>query len=106
MEMTGVVFEDNIKKINPIKRDQVISCINIAQRNPQIAKMIIFGSSVREDCSPDSDVDICLFINGTTKCIEMYELARDIYYACDYHCDILKYHKLNDKFKQEIEKVM
>lgn len=98
-----MVFEKNIEKINPIKRDQVVSCIRIAQRSPKVVKMIIFGSSVREDCSPASDVDICLVINGTTKCMEMYELARDINYACDYNCDILKYHKLNDKFKKEIE---
>ena len=98
-----MVFNNNIEKINPLKRDQVISCIKIAQRNSKISKMIIFGSSVRDDCTPNSDVDICLVINGTTKCREMYELARDINYACDYNCDILKYHKLNDKFKQEIE---
>ena len=30
-----------------------------------------------------NEEDICLVINGTTKCIEMYEIARDIYYACD-----------------------
>ena len=99
-----MVLESNLEKINPIKRDQVVSCIKIAQRNPKIAKMIIFGSSVREDCSPDSDIDICLVINGTTRCIEMYEIARDINYACDYNCDILKYHKLSNKFKQEIER--
>lgn len=98
-----MVYEANIQKVNPIKRDQVLSCVKIAQRSTKIAKMIIFGSAITDRCRLASDVDICLDIIGSTRGREMYELSRDICWACDHNCDILTYGKLNDDFKKEVD---
>lgn len=99
-----MVYAENLKKINPLKLQQVMACIEVAKKHPKIRKMIIFGSSVTNDCREDSDVDICLEINGSTRGREMFDLVADLCVACDHNCDILKYHKLNDKFKAEIDK--
>ena len=93
-----------LNKINIIKRKQVMACIEVAKKYDKIRKMAIFGSSVRDDCTEESDVDICLWIDGTTHCREMYELSRDINIACEYNCDILKYHKLKGRIKEDIDK--
>ncbi len=98
-----MVYEENIKKINPLKRDQVLSCIKIAQRSSKIAKLIIFGSAVTNQCKDSSDVDICIDVNGPTRGKEIYELSRDICWACDHNCDILTYGKLNREFKNEVD---
>lgn len=94
----------NTEKIHQFKRDQVLSCIEIVKKHPAVTKMIIFGSAVTKDCTETSDVDICLDIQGSTRGREFYELARDMSWACDHHCDILTYGKLGNVFKQEIEK--
>jgi len=99
-----MVYMNNIGKISAVKRNQVLSCIDVAKRYAKIKKMIIFGSAVTDHCLESSDVDICLVINGSTRGREMYELSRDLSWACGHHCDILKYHKLSDMFKAEIDK--
>ena len=102
--MAGMVYIENIETINEIKRGMVLKCIEIAKQHPnKVQKLIIFGSSVRDDCTVESDVDICLHVIGTTRCMEMYELCRDLCYACDHNCDILKYDRLNDRFRKEVD---
>ena len=94
----------NLKKIHRLKRKQVESCIDIAKRHPEVQRMIVFGSAVTDDCSETSDVDICLDIKGITRGRKFYELSRDLSWACDHNCDILTYTKLNNSFKEEVNK--
>ncbi len=93
----------NIDKINDLKQRQVLSCVDIIQAYPNVRRMIIFGSSVSDRCTEQSDVDICFDIEGTTKGVNMYTMARDIRRACDHKCDILTYGKLKGRVKDEID---
>lgn len=48
----------NIEKIHPQQQDAVGKMIDHCKNDENIRKIIIFGSSTREDCRPESDVDI------------------------------------------------
>ncbi|MBR1628633.1 MAG: nucleotidyltransferase domain-containing protein [Lachnospiraceae bacterium] len=93
----------NIEKINSLKRDQVSSCVEIVRRLPRIKRLIIFGSGVTDHCRADSDLDICLDIDGDTKGSDLYEVSKDISRACDYNCDMLTYGKIQGRIKEEID---
>ena len=93
----------NIDKVNHIKRDQVSSCIEIVKTLPRIKRMIIFGSSVTDYCSKDSDIDICLDIEGSTKGMDLFEVSKNISKVCGYNCDMLTYGKLQGKIKEEVD---
>ncbi len=53
-------FVQNSHSINPLKRDIITNIVAAAQNEPMVRKIIIFGSSIRDDCRADSDVDICI----------------------------------------------
>ena len=55
----------NLNKINPIKKSillkllaRVDSCNKIEK---VIDKIIVFGSAIRNDCTEESDIDICIY---------------------------------------------
>ena len=93
----------NMDKVNISKRKQVSSCVEIVKTLPRIKRMIIFGSGVTDHCSVDSDLDICLDIEGSTKGMDLFEIAKNISKACDYNCDMLTYGKLKGRIKDEID---
>lgn len=58
----------NIEKINPQQQPAVAKMVELCKKDPNIKKAVIFGSSVREDCRPDSDIDIYYeFVGEKTK---------------------------------------
>lgn len=93
----------NIDKINDFKRAQVMMCVDIVKTLPRIKRMIIFGSGVSDSCTEDSDLDICLDIEGSTIGVDLFEISKNISKACDYNCDMLTYGKLKGKIKDEID---
>ena len=50
----------NLEKINPLKRDLISDILAKVNDYEYLEKMIIFGSSTRNDCRTDSDIDIAL----------------------------------------------
>lgn len=50
----------NLDKINIIKRDIVRSILSEINDYEYLDKVIIFGSSIRKDCTNSSDLDIAL----------------------------------------------
>ena len=74
----------NIDKINIIKRDQVYSCVEIVKTLPRIKRVIIFGSSVTDHCSAGSDLDICLDIEGSTRGLDLFEIAKKTRFSADF----------------------
>lgn len=54
----------NIQYINPLKQQKVYDIIGILKRYDKIKNMYIFGSSIRSDCRPESDIDLCLSYDG------------------------------------------
>ena len=73
-----------IDRINDIKRNQVSLCIEIVKELPRIKRMIIFGSGVTDNCTDESDLDICLDIEGSTRGLDLIEVSGKINKACDY----------------------
>lgn len=92
----------NICLVNELKRNQVESCINVVSKYGFVKRLIIFGSSVTGNCTEESDIDLCLDIEGTTKGLHTYNLRVELNKACDHNCDILTYHKLDSKIKDEV----
>lgn len=58
----------NLDRINPIKRDIVADILSKVDGYPYLKKMVIFGSSIRNDCRKDSDIDIAL--EWTEDCLD------------------------------------
>ena len=93
----------NMDRVNILKREQVSSCVEIVKTLPRIKRMIIFGSGVTNYCSEDSDLDIRLDIEGSTRGMDMFEVSKNISKACDYNCDMLTYGKLKGRIKDEVD---
>ena len=94
----------NLLKINTIKRKQVADCVDVISKYDFVKRLIIFGSSITDDCGMDSDIDICIDIVGETKGLHTYQMSVDLSKACENNCDILTYNKLRGKIKDEIDK--
>ncbi len=56
----------NVQKIHPLKQKIVKSIVDNAKADSHVKSIIVFGSSVRYDCHPFSDLDIC--IDWTEDC--------------------------------------
>lgn len=95
---------DNLSKINIIKRKNVQEAVKIAKATSIIKRMIIFGSSVTNDCRDESDVDICLDVTCDVTDKRLFRPMYDIDKACDFNCDILLYHDIGTKLKQIIDR--
>lgn len=93
----------DLSNINSIKRNQVSKCVKAIAKYNFIKRLIIFGSSVTDKCTNDSDIDICVDIIGETKGLHTYQMNVDLSKACEHKCDILTYNKLQKKMKEEID---
>lgn len=89
--------------VNAIKQKEIEKVIQIAKNTGVVRRLIIFGSSVTEDCHEESDVDICLDISCETSDKRLRRPMYEFNEACDFNCDILFYHKLGEKLKKEID---
>ena len=56
----------NVQKIHPLKQKIVKSIVDNAKADSHVKSIIVFGSSVRYDCHPFSDLDLC--IDWTEDC--------------------------------------
>lgn len=96
----------NLDKINPIKKEKIVNCMNFIddcnQKKEMIDKVIIFGSSVRADCTEESDIDMCLFTDYTCKDRDYFNVYSKIARKADDPCDIFVFKKISDKFKKHI----
>lgn len=50
----------NLEHINEKKKTQLKDILSEISGNKYVRKVVIFGSSIREDCRPDSDLDIAI----------------------------------------------
>ena len=94
----------DIDKVNPIKRDMVRMCAQKAGDFFYIKRLIIFGSSLTNECNDESDIDICFDIDDSVSGNELFHMASEINKICDDNCDRLYYHKTSGKIKDEIDK--
>ena len=93
----------NLEKINAIKRDMVAAICDAAKNHYRIKRVIIFGSSVRNNCREDSDIDICIEIEGTTEGMDLFLFQAEFAQKCDFNYDLLFYHYLSGKIKEIID---
>ncbi|MCD8067667.1 MAG: nucleotidyltransferase domain-containing protein [Lachnospiraceae bacterium] len=89
--------------VNAIKKEEVEKVIQIARKTDVIRRLIIFGSTVTDECREESDVDMCLDISCETSDKRLRRPMYEFNEACDFNCDILFYHKLGEKLKKEID---
>lgn len=96
-------YDKTLSLINEIKREQVLLCINIVSKYKFVKRLIVFGSSLTDECTDESDLDICLDMKSDISGLELYDLYVELRQVCNHCCDILKYHKLKGKIKDEIQ---
>ena len=56
---------DNVRLIFPLKQKAVYEMIQVCKKEPNVRKIIIFGSSVTSACNPWSDIDILVDIDSS-----------------------------------------
>lgn len=95
----------NSELINIRKREMVEEICHFVEKYPQVQKVVIFGSTVREDCTENSDLDICLY-TGSKDIIgqDFFRIYGYIDQIAEYNSDILIYDKLDEKFREKVEK--
>ena len=94
----------NIEKINSVKRDMVLRSLFAVSDNSDIEKVIVFGSSVRDDCGEDSDVDFCFFLtpgyNKKNYCLTLGKVCKE----CNYIADTLRADTMSKEMFEKVQK--
>ncbi len=67
-----------------------------------IDKVLIFCSSVRDDCTEESDIDILLFTEYTCEDSGYFYIRSNIGYIIDEICDIFSVSLCNETFIQKV----
>jgi predicted nucleotidyltransferase len=65
----------NLDKINPIKRDLIYTILSKIEGSKFLKRIVIFGSSIRDDCRQESDIDIA--IEWTEDCYDEDAVLKD-----------------------------
>ena len=98
----------NLQYIHPIKREKIKKGLEyISKKNDGcISKVIVFGSSVTDDCTNNSDIDLCFVTDTNCKNPVYADIYGNMEIVMDDLCDILSYSKLNSDgdLKAEIDK--
>lgn len=55
------LFEDKDIFVSELKKDCILNVIEEAKKYTKITKIILFGSSLEERCTDNSDIDIAVF---------------------------------------------
>jgi len=97
----------NEDKVHVAKREKIRKCIEfVKEQNKKqvvIEKIILFGSAVTDDCDENSDIDLCFVTNYNCSNPVFFDIYGGISLVMDDLCDILIYHKLKGKIKEEID---
>lgn len=97
----------NENRVHPIKRKKVksgIAFIESLNTAGLIQKIILFGSAITDDCSEDSDIDLCFVTDATCEDNTYFRMFGGIGIAMDDLCDILVYKDLKGQIKDEIDR--
>ena len=93
----------NIAAIDRSKQSMVNALCDMDEKNPIIKKIIVFGSAATNNCTSESDIDICFDISCTVKDKRARELSVQTSRICDYNCDVVYYELLGSRLKSEID---
>ena len=101
--MYEVLSVRNISAIDLRKQNIVSSLCDLAESNPIVKKIIIFGSAAKKTCTDSSDIDICYDILCDTTDKRARELSVATSKICDYNCDVVYYDLIGSNLKREID---
>lgn len=93
--MKGVTFP-NANRVHPLMQNRIEKLIRELERDQNIRRMILFGSSLEFRCNSTSDIDLY---------IEKYDSEKKLAYFPELDCeiDIITNLKSDNKLYQEIE---
>lgn len=95
----------NLDKINSIKRNKIERGLLFLEKNNKdkiIEKVIVFGSSVTDYCTEESDIDICLFTDKNTSNKVFFNIYGTLPLIMDDLCDVVIFNKIDKRLQQEI----
>ena len=96
----------NLEKIHPLKREKLLHGLQFVEEfnknNNNIDKIIVFGSAIRDDCTEDSDIDICFFSKLSIYNIELNTFFGEFPFRCDNVCDIIPFNMIKSSLKDHI----
>ena len=93
----------NVSAIDVSKQNIVSALCDLAERNPIVKKIIVFGSAAINSCTKDSDIDICYDITCSTQDERARKLSVLTSKVCDYNCDVVFYDKIGSNLKNEVD---
>ncbi len=94
--MEGVALQ-NANRIHPLMQGRIEKLVRELEKDPNICRMILFGSSLEFRCSSNSDIDLY---------IEKYDPAQKLRYLPDLDCeiDIITNLRADNPLYQKIER--
>lgn len=87
----------NVEKIHPLKQKQVFQLINVLKKKENVKKIIIFGSSVTNNCHSGSDLDFYVELSNEV------DLKKDII-SVGYDLDYWNNYMVDERLLNEIKK--
>lgn len=98
----------NLDKINIIKRKFVENgmCFieQINKTEPVVNKIVVFGSAISDECTEDSDIDLCIYSDYNNTNNTYMDMRGKLMDKIGDICDILTYSRLNDNWKEIVDK--
>lgn len=93
----------DVSKVNKLKLGSVNEMINAARKYPFVRRLIIFGSSITDRCTEESDIDVCMDVGDKTQGLDLFKFHADLCKSCDFNCDVFNYCRLKGNLKKEID---
>ena len=91
------------KRVFPTKRDAVRTAVRIAESDPRIKRLFIFGSAVTDRCGASSDLDISLDVPDVDE-DTFGRIARAFWLGIEGEVDIVRWNSIRSaSLKREIE---
>ena len=78
--------------------------IEVAREYPFVKRLIIFGSTVTDHCTEESDIDVCADVDCPDRGRDLHNLHVALCKTCDANCDILIYRRLDGQIKDEVDR--
>ena len=76
-KLVDIRIDNRRIRVADIKRKYIPNIVISAKECDYIDKVVLFGSSISEDCTEDSDIDIAVFGNQPkAKCLRSKEFLR------------------------------
>ena len=82
-KVTEMTIDNRTVHVADIKHKYIKNIVDAAKKCPLIDKVVLFGSSIEDRCTDNSDIDLAIFGNQTKyKCLNSKEyrrFAEDLY---------------------------